>query len=137
MILGECNCGTVRAEIREEPDGLYVCHCSICRRSSGANGNVVAVVEKSNFRWVTGEDFISNWTKPGHDWQSSFCKQCGSQLPGENDEARMYVPAGFFSEGGENLKVIHHIWVDSKAGWDEIGDEGMLHPCELGSGETK
>lgn len=27
-------------------------------------------------------------------------------------------------EGGESLSVIHHIWVDSKAVWDEIGDSG-------------
>ena len=134
MILGECNCGAVRAEVQEAPDGLYVCHCSICRRHSGTNGNVVAVVAKTNFRWVLGSERVTTWAKPGHDWQISFCNRCGSQLPGENDEARMYVPAGFISAGGEGLKVIHHNWVDSKAEWDEIGDGGKLHPREFGSG---
>ncbi len=40
----------------------------------------------------------------------------------------MFVPAGLISEGGEALRVAHHIWVDSKAGWDEIGDSGKQHP---------
>jgi hypothetical protein len=39
----------------------------------------------------------------------------------------MFVPAGLLSEGHEELKVIHHIWVDSKANWDEIGDSGKQH----------
>jgi hypothetical protein len=39
----------------------------------------------------------------------------------------MFVPAGLISEGGESLRVKHHIWVDSKAVWDEIGDTGERH----------
>lgn len=39
----------------------------------------------------------------------------------------MFVPAGLISEGGEGLRVIHHVWVDSKADWDEIGDQGEQH----------
>jgi hypothetical protein len=39
----------------------------------------------------------------------------------------MFVPAGVIAEGGEKLKVAHHIWVGSKAVWDEIGDAGKQH----------
>jgi hypothetical protein len=39
----------------------------------------------------------------------------------------MFVPAGLITEGGENLRVAHHIWVGSKAVWDEIGDTGKQH----------
>jgi hypothetical protein len=39
----------------------------------------------------------------------------------------MYVPAGAITQGGDALKVIHHIWVGSKAPWDEIGDAGQQH----------
>jgi hypothetical protein len=52
---------------------------------------------------------------------------CGSPLPGANDAARTFVPAGLILEGGERLKVAHHIWVGSKAAWDEIGDAGKQH----------
>jgi hypothetical protein len=40
----------------------------------------------------------------------------------------MNVPAGLISVGGDALKVVHHVWVDSKASWDEIGDAGRQHP---------
>lgn len=48
-------------------------------------------------------------------------------MPGVNDPARMFVPAGSITQGGDALKVLHHIWVGSKAGWDEIGDAGQQH----------
>jgi len=127
MVSGECNCGSVVFEINTELGGVYICHCSICRRHTGTNGNAVLVVQKDVFHWVTAENEISTWRKPGHDWQIWFCKTCGSQLPGENDESTMFVPAGLLSEDVEELEVIHHIWVDSKASWDKIGDKGKQH----------
>jgi len=39
----------------------------------------------------------------------------------------MFVPAGAIRDGGEDLAVTHHIWVGSKATWDQIGDSGRRH----------
>ena len=38
MATGECNCGAVQFEIDAQLSGVFVCHCSICRRSTGSNG---------------------------------------------------------------------------------------------------
>lgn len=127
MPTGECNCGEVAFEIISEVSDVYICHCSICRRATGSNGIAVIVINKSDFRWVKGKQQIKTWHKPDHDWQMSFCKNCGSPLPGDNDQGRIFVPAGLVTQGDENLKVAHHIWVDSKANWDEIGDKGKQH----------
>ncbi|MHA7817838.1 MAG: GFA family protein [Pseudohaliea sp.] len=91
-------------------------------------GNAIVIVSSDGFRWTSGEDLISTWKKPGHDWQMWFCSVCGSQLPGENSASTTFIPAGSITAGDEGLKVIHHIWVDSKASWDEIGDAGRQHP---------
>jgi hypothetical protein len=40
----------------------------------------------------------------------------------------MFVPAGAIVEGADKLRVAHHVWVGSKAAWDEIGDTGKQHP---------
>lgn len=121
---GQCNCGAVAFEITTPISDVYVCHCSICRRFTGNNGNAVVVVANESFRWLRGEDHIATWKKPDAEWESWFCRVCGSSLPGRNDDARMFIPAGLISEGGENLKVALHIFVGSKAAWDEIGDAG-------------
>jgi hypothetical protein len=127
MARGECNCGAVAFEVDADLSNVFVCHCSICRRATGANGIAVVVIDNKCFRWLRGQDKIATWKKPVGDWQCWFCRDCGSPLPGANDPARMYVPAGLISEGGEKLRVAHHIWVGSKAVWDEIGDAGKLH----------
>ncbi len=133
MTKGQCNCGAICFEVDAEPTDVIVCHCSICRRSTGSNGIAVIVVNNDHFRWTSGEDLIETWRKPDADWQTWFCRRCGSPLPGANDESRMFVPAGLITEGGDNLEVKHHIFVNSRAGWDEIGDAGHRHPDAFGS----
>lgn len=128
MAKGECNCGAVAFEITSELPGVIVCHCSICRRATGSNGIAVMVVDNVAFRWLRGEDRVTSWKKPDADWEMWFCKTCGSPVPGKNDESRMFVPAGLVMEGGESLEVTHHIFVASRAAWDEIGDAGKQCP---------
>ncbi len=133
MAKGVCNCGAVAFEIDVPLADVYVCHCSICRRYSGAHGVAVVVVPNAAFRWVRGADQIRLWDKPDADWQAHFCGTCGSALPGPNDPERMFVPAGLIAEGGDDLAVAHHIFVESKAAWDQIGDAGKQHPGAFGS----
>jgi len=56
MARGECNCGAVAFEIDAELKDVYVCHCSICRRFTGAAGIAVLLVDNSAFRWLRGAD---------------------------------------------------------------------------------
>jgi hypothetical protein len=127
MAKGECNCGAVKFEIATELSGIYMCHCSICRRFTGSSGIAVVVVPNEQFRWVQGRDLVTTWKKPGAEWEAWFCSVCGSAVPGENDPRTTFVPAGSINQGGEALKVVHHVWVGSKAAWDEIGDAGQQH----------
>ena len=138
MANGQCNCGAVRFEVTSDLRDVYVCHCSICRRATGANGIAVLVVKNEDFRWLEGEDKISSWARPGPDgkadWQRHFCPKCGTPLPGANDDATPFIPAGSITEGGDNLRVAHHIYVESRACWDVIGEDGQQHPEKFGSG---
>jgi hypothetical protein len=127
MVLGQCNRGEVAFKIDDDISEVFICHCSICRKSTGSNGIAVVVVDNEAFKWMRGENQVLTWKKTIGNWETSFCRVCGSTLPGINDESRMYVPAGLITNGDESLKVVHHIWVDSKAVWDEIGDSGKQH----------
>ena len=128
MVTGQCNCGAVTFGVNAEVEDVYVCHCSLCRRATGSGGIAVTIVDNAVFGWLKGEDQITHWAKPGHDWHTWFCKVCGSNLPGKNDEHRMYIPVGALTSGHEALTVVHHIWVDSMAAWEVIGDDGKRHP---------
>ena len=127
MTHGECNCGSIAFKTNAEISAVFVCHCSICRRCTGSNGIAVIIVPNDKYRWVRGEDLVTTWEKPGHDWLTSFCQICGSTLPGTIDDTNMFIPAGLINEDIENLRVIHHIHVKSKASWDVISDTGKQH----------
>lgn len=133
MVEGGCNCGAVTYESDIEVSDVYICHCSICRNSTGSGGVAVSIVQTNSFRWVTGFECISYWSKPGQEWHTNFCKVCGSALPGVNDEDNMYIPVGTIKNGDDNLKVVHHLYVNSKSTWEEIGDSGEQHPEAYGS----
>lgn len=127
MTKGECNCGSIKFSMTTDLSDVIVCHCSICRRATGSQGIAVVLVDNDKFAWTSGEDHIITWRKPDSDWQMWFCGTCGSPVPGSNDESRMFVPAGLITDGDETLRVAHHIWVGSRAAWDEIGDGGRRH----------
>jgi hypothetical protein len=132
LIEGECNCGSVAFNVQASISDVYICHCSICRMSTGGGGIAVAMADNDKFDWTRGREHITRWSKPGHDWHTYFCSICGSSLPGENDPESMYLPVGTLTEGHENLKVAHHIYVNSKAPWEEIGESGKQHPEGFG-----
>ncbi len=133
MIYGECNCGDVKFEIYNDLSDVFICHCSICRRSTGSGGIAITLTEAKVFKWTKGKDNISKWSKPGHDWHTLFCKTCGSPLPGENDDKQVYVPVGLLNSVDDKLNVVHHLWTNSKASWEIICDTGTQHPEGYGS----
>ena len=127
MARGECNCGAIQFAVAGDIWDVFVCHCSICRRATGSSGIAVVIVANDRFQWLCGEEHIATWQKPNADWQMWFCRICGSPLPGRDSPNAMFVPAGTITEGGEALSVAHHVWVGSKAVWDEIADTGAQH----------
>ncbi len=131
MAKGECSCGSVAFDVDADLSDVFVCHCSLCQRSSGGNGVHVVIVDRDAFRWVRGEEHIQSWSNPSADWTNWFCRLCGSRLPGVNDARRLFIPAGLLTEGNDKLAVAHHIWVGSRATWDEIGDCGKQHDAEF------
>ena len=129
---GSCNCGGVKFEIVRPVSDVYVCHCSICRKSTGGGGLAVAIVNSDDFAWVEGEDLIKTWFKPNHDWETSFCINCGSPLPGKNDESASYIPVSLLDSGYQQLQIKGHLFVDSKAPWEEIAGSAKQHTHNFG-----
>ena len=132
MLRGECPCGAVAFEADHAPPGVFACHCSLCRRFTGAGGVAVVIVPDAAFRWLRGEACVTTWRKPDADWESHFCGGCGGALPGRNDSDHMFIPAGSLTQGAEGLRVLHHLFVGSKADWDEIGGDGKRHDGPYG-----
>jgi hypothetical protein len=119
MVRGSCLCGGVRFEYSRAVTQVGMCHCSQCRKVSGVASNAVIVVPEDSFTWTAGEELRQRYAKPSG-WGTTFCRTCGSPLPQKLPGAAAYwVPAGVLDDD-PGLKIGGHIYVGSKAPWDEI-----------------
>ena len=113
---GSCLCGARTYEIEGEFDGVWICHCSNCRKASGSVGNAIIVVPKDRFHWLTGADHGETYSlRPTY--SITRCKTCGTPLPAEQDDDNVYVTAGTLDEPlGAGIKA--RIFCASRGDWD-------------------
>lgn len=129
-IQGRCLCGKVSFEISGPMPRLYQCHCSLCRKQSGAASNAATIVEERHFRWLSGQDQIKSWVKDSG-YRTDFCSCCGSPVPNPlRDLLYYWVPAGLLDET-EGLEVAAHLSLDSKAAWDIIPQGDARHYAKV------
>lgn len=124
-LTGSCLCGGVRFEITAPFLNANHCHCSRCRKHSGAFGLTQARVPRDGFRLVAGEDLIRVY-RPGDGMVKAFCSVCGSNLFGrtwpEGEEISVRLGA---LDGDPEIRPEFHTFVDSRAPWDVLPDDGL------------
>jgi hypothetical protein len=127
-ITGGCLCGGVRFEVTGPFLRASHCHCSRCRRHSGAAVLIQGRVRREDFRLLAGEELISVYRTEGTTARA-FCSVCGSSLFGhtwpEGDEVSIRLGS---IDGDPGIRPQFHTFVDSKAPWDEILDDLPQYP---------
>lgn len=118
-VQGGCACGAVRYRARGVPRDETLCHCTDCRRSSGAP--VVG--------WVTFERQGVTWDGPLKERRSSdratrgFCPECGSQLCFwlDREPSLVDITLGSLDDPGV-VGPRDHIYTRSQLGWLRFAD---------------
>lgn len=77
MLSGGCCCGAIRYEVTGAPYNVTNCHCSICRRISGAPFVTWFSVGLDNFHLLHGE--LQKFRSSARGVRS-FCARCGAHL---------------------------------------------------------
>jgi hypothetical protein len=122
MVAGSCLCGAVRFELHGKLWPIGMCHCSKCRKVSGTASNANLMVGRDDLRWTAGQDAIAKFSLPDG-WGPWRCATCGSPVPKLHPAGGAYwVPAGLL-DGDPGVRVEGHIFVGSKAPWDEIAGD--------------
>lgn len=127
MHKGSCLCGAVEYEITGSLGPIVYCHCSRCRKANGSAFAAVSPVVVEDFRIIKGlESLRSYHTVGGID--RVFCGTCGSPIIGKRDSAPETVRVRIGTlDTPVDAKVSAHIFVGSKAEWDEILDGSIQH----------
>lgn len=121
MIRGSCLCGDVGWESDGPMELASHCHCSRCRKTHGAAFASHGGVPEDGFRWLRGRERVRRYeSSPGV--FRPFCSRCGSPLPGDPADGRIFVPLGGV-EGDPGARPLAHIFAASKAPWHEIADD--------------
>ncbi|RDC60205.1 hypothetical protein HME9302_01405 [Alteripontixanthobacter maritimus] len=115
MLEGSCHCGAIRYEIAGDPINHMLCHCSDCRRASGAPVVGWLMVDDKALT-IEGEPSIYASSESG---RRHFCVQCGTGLFYSNAEMLLGlvdVQSATLDEP-ENILPEAHIQVADRIAW--------------------
>ncbi|WP_189418929.1 GFA family protein [Cellvibrio zantedeschiae] len=125
-MIGSCLCGAVTFNVKFDSLKAYQCHCSLCRKQTGAASSCGTVVHVNKFEWLSGESNISAWVK-STGYTSHFCSSCGSSVPNKfRGNPYYWVPAGLMDS--ENIEVVANIFVCDVASWSQVSTS--INPYE-------
>ena len=94
---GQCYCGAVRVEASAAPITVAYCHCTDCRRLSGAPVSAFAAFGPGDLIWTPALGAGRSHAPGVRRW---FCEACGSPLAATYDylPGQLYVPVGRFDQ---------------------------------------
>jgi hypothetical protein len=118
---GSCLCGLVAYQVPDSFEYAFYCHCSNCRRATGAAAKPFAAIRSDRLVVVRGGDQIMRYGGGGanHD---AHCGRCGSLLYSlVRDGTYLHVTLGTLIDS-PSIRPTAHIFAGSKAPWDVICD---------------
>ena len=123
LLHGSCLCGGVRFEVAPPLLRANHCHCSRCRKHSGAGVCTQARVWREQFKLTSGEGLIRVYGK-GQGAVKAFCAVCGSSLFGGTwpEGPQVSIRLGAFDDD-PGIAPQFHTHVASRAPWDQITDD--------------
>ena len=120
LLQGGCLCGEVRYEVRGAPEHVYHCHCTMCRRASGAAFMTWAGVKPDALAITQGTP--QSYTSSSFAIRK-FCGRCGGQLIWEYTNG---TPLAYFTVGTldhpERIAPDGHIWTSVRVPWLHTAD---------------
>jgi hypothetical protein len=124
---GSCYCGAVRFTLAGAASLVVNCHCSQCRRLSGAAFTTWACYSRTAVLVTTPEALTRFQVTPRV--LRHFCATCGSHVYTEDNRNRgiLGLPSGVL-EGAALPPPTAHCYVDDRAPWHTITDSLPQRP---------
>ena len=129
IITGGCLCGAVRYEVSEPDLGAMFCHCSMCRRFTGAPMAAGITVLRDATRWTAGEPKYYRSSKIA---ERGFCSNCGTSLVYRSligEWTKWYLLFSGSLDEPEKFPPVFHLGVESQLSWIELHDSFKRMSC--------
>ena len=120
-LTGGCFCRSIRYEIAGTPFFETICHCSICRRTTGSALVGWLTIQRSGFRLLSGEPKVFRSSDIA---TRAFCERCGTQLTFAFDEWPNVVDVTLGSLDDPNSSPPKdHTWTSAQLQWICLADQ--------------
>lgn len=109
---GGCLCGAIRYRITAPLSNVAHCHCSMCRKASGAPFVTWVVVPVDAVKIVKGAPAVY---RSSADSERRFCPNCGAQITFWTSRAAtgMDVTTGTLDDP-DACRASRHVWASSR-----------------------
>ena len=112
---GGCLCGAVRYRVTGSPQSTSLCHCSSCRRSTGAPSLAWAIFPEDAVEIVTGALAIH---RSSPEVERGFCASCGTSLTYRRDNRPGLFDVTTASlDDPEAFPPAKEIWMEERLSW--------------------
>lgn len=122
---GSCLCGGVRYEVTAPFLRANHCHCSRCRKHTGAGASSQGRVPIAAFTLLAGADLVTTF-RPPDGMSKAFCRVCGSSLFGGSwpDGPEVSIRLGTLDEHPGVVPTFRN-FVPDAAPWLPVPDDGL------------
>jgi hypothetical protein len=121
MLTGGCYCGAIRYETAGPAVNQAICHCTMCRRTTGAPCVAWFSVPSQGFKLSKGEP--ARFRSSDHATRT-FCSTCGTQISFTDDASPEETDVTTCSlDEPENMPPHSHIFTGSAMPWLSRADE--------------
>jgi hypothetical protein len=122
---GSCLCGGVRYAVTAPFLRANFCHCSRCRKHTGAAASTQGRVPRAAFALLSGADLLRVY-QPGEGMVKAFCGACGSSLFGGTwpDGPEVSIRLGTLDDDPGIAPEFHNFAADAPA-WLPVPDDGL------------
>jgi hypothetical protein len=118
---GGCLCSAIRYRATEAPVRGVMCHCSMCRRHSGAPVLAFVHFPKAAFSWIGREPQRFRSSRYA---ERGFCPECGSTISMREEvlSDRVQICVGTL-DTPDQVRIDDHVWTQQRIAWFDVKDD--------------
>ncbi len=124
-VRGGCLCGGVRYELTTPFRRANFCHCSRCRKHTGAAASAQGRVAREGFTLLSGAELVETF-RPEGGMAKAFCRLCGSSVFGGTwpDGPEVSIRLGTLDDD-PGIRPQYHSFAADVPPWDRLPDDGL------------
>jgi len=126
-LVGGCQCGALRYEVKAAPIMVYNCHCTNCQKIGGGAFSTPVTIVEAAFAFTQGVPAQVDWASDGGTQRWGwYCRGCGSRIAhGQTPSKGVLSLRSGTLDDTSWIEPVGDTWLRSKQTWVQI-PEGRL-----------